>query len=115
MNLPSGTLDGQTGYQLRKLAYKMIHSTTLVLPAWQNILRELDLTISLMPWDISTRWDSTFDMLAYALKYQKAIESVMQQRDLGLHQFELTEIEWELVDELQGVLKVSAGLQCGNQ
>ncbi|KAF8523879.1 hypothetical protein BU17DRAFT_6007, partial [Hysterangium stoloniferum] len=68
--------------KLQNLAYKIIHLTTIVLPAWQGILKELKMSISLMPHDMSTHWNSTFDMLKYVLKHQKAVDTVTQQRDL---------------------------------
>ncbi|KIM56466.1 hypothetical protein SCLCIDRAFT_72349, partial [Scleroderma citrinum Foug A] len=70
--------------KLHKLAFRIIHSTTIVLPAWKEILRDLRLVVSCMPRDVMTRWNSTFDLLEYALKHQKAINLVTQQHELGL-------------------------------
>ncbi|KAG2744007.1 hypothetical protein P692DRAFT_20704388, partial [Suillus brevipes Sb2] len=70
--------------KLRKLAYKVIHSTTIVLPAWRKILEDLQAPITLMPRNILTCWNSTFDMLDYAIEHQEAIDTVTQCRDLGL-------------------------------
>jgi hypothetical protein len=55
--------------QLRKLAFKIIHSTTKLLPAWRDYLKELKLADRLMPRDVSTRWNSTFDMLNFAIEF----------------------------------------------
>ncbi|KIK76678.1 hypothetical protein PAXRUDRAFT_169128, partial [Paxillus rubicundulus Ve08.2h10] len=82
---------------LQNLAYKIIHSTTIVLPAWQCILKELKMSISLMPHDVLTHWNSTFDMLKYALKHRKAVDVVTQRRDLGLRKFELEHHEWVII------------------
>jgi len=54
----------------------MIHSTTKILPAWYACLEELKMAHRTMPRDVSTHWNSTFDMLEFALKYRKAIDSV---------------------------------------
>ncbi|KIM54106.1 hypothetical protein SCLCIDRAFT_61116, partial [Scleroderma citrinum Foug A] len=70
--------------KLCKLAFRIIHSTTIVLPAWKEILRDLHLVFSCMPRGVMTRWNSTFDLLEYALKHRKAIDLVTQQRELGL-------------------------------
>ncbi|KIM54880.1 hypothetical protein SCLCIDRAFT_69646, partial [Scleroderma citrinum Foug A] len=70
--------------KLRKVAFKIVHSTTIVLPAWKEILNDLCLTISLMPRDVATRWNSTFDLLEYALKHRRAVDLLMQRRELGL-------------------------------
>ncbi|KIK72755.1 hypothetical protein PAXRUDRAFT_43783, partial [Paxillus rubicundulus Ve08.2h10] len=90
---------------LRKLAFKIIHSTTIVLPAWQKILSELRMTVSFMPRDVATCWNSTFDMLEYALKHQRAVDVVTQQRELGLRKFELSDNEWLVVEQLYSILK----------
>ena len=65
------------------------------------------MTVSLMPRDVSTQWNSTYDMLAYALKHRKAVDSITQGRELGLRKFELADHEWETVEQLHDVLKVS--------
>ena len=60
-----------------------------------------------MPRDVSTRWNSTFDMLEFAINYRKAIDAMTDKRKLGLGVYELDEHEWTLVMQLQDVLKVS--------
>ncbi|KAG2094204.1 uncharacterized protein F5147DRAFT_585136, partial [Suillus discolor] len=65
--------------KLRKLTYKLIHSTTLLLPAWHRILRDQQMSVTNMPRDVSTCWNLTYDMLAYALAHRKAINAVTQQ------------------------------------
>ena len=62
----------------------------------------------LMPCNVATRWNSTFDMLDYALEHRKAVDTVTQWQDLGLHKYELADHEWEIVEQLQDVLKVRA-------
>jgi hypothetical protein len=64
------------------------------------------MTVSFMPRDVATRWNSTFDMLEYALKHRKAVDVVTQQRELGLRKFELSDDEWLVVEQLYSVLKV---------
>lgn len=85
----------------------MIHLTTLVLPAWRDILNNLRMKITCMLRDIATQWNSLFDLLEYALKHRKAIDLVTQRRELGMRDFELSDNEWELVEQLHSVLKVS--------
>ncbi|KAG1887418.1 uncharacterized protein F5891DRAFT_967254, partial [Suillus fuscotomentosus] len=90
---------------LRRLAYKVIHSTTIVLPVWHKILEDLQVPITLMPCNVSTCWNSTFDMLDYAIEHQEAVDIVTQRRDLGLRKFELNDEEWAIAKQLRGVLK----------
>jgi len=64
--------------------------------------------------DIATRWNSTYDMLEYALTHWPAIDQVTQQHDLGLRKFELSDEEWVVVQQLHNVLKVSLAFPtCG--
>jgi hypothetical protein len=60
-----------------------------------------------MPQDITTQWNSTFDLLEYALNHGKAIEMVIQCKQLGLRKYELGDEEWKLVEQLHDVLKAS--------
>lgn len=60
-----------------------------------------------MPRDVSTRWNSTYDMLTFALEYRKGLDMMTDQWKLGLGEYELTPHEWMLVKQLRDVLKVS--------
>ena len=59
-----------------------------------------------MPRDVSTRWNSTLDMLVYTLAHRKAVKHVTQDLVLGLRKFELNDKEWDLLQQLHDVLKV---------
>ena len=61
----------------------------------------------MMPRDVSTRWNSTFDMLDFAIQYRPAIDTMTAARDFGLRQYELVPAEWKIASELRDVLKVS--------
>ena len=93
-------------FQICKLAFKVIHSTMILLPAWRKILNGLKLLQQNILCDVQTWWNSTYDMLEFVLKYHQAIDSIPQRQDLGLHTFELDLDEWKLAQQLQDVLKV---------
>lgn len=59
-----------------------------------------------MPRDVTTRWNSTFDMLNFALEYRKAIQVTTSDLDLDLRQYELSRDEWRIAGYLRDVLKV---------
>jgi hypothetical protein len=63
-----------------------------------------------MPRDVSTRWNSTFDMLEFAIQYRPAINAMTAACDFGLRQYELVPAEWKIASELRDVLKVSVFL-----
>jgi hypothetical protein len=93
-------------YQLRKSAFAIKNSTTLILPRWFAILEELKLSARMMPRDVTTRWNSTFDMLDFAIEYRLALDTITSERDMKLRQFELSEEDWETAIHLRDALKV---------
>ena len=60
-----------------------------------------------MPRDVSTRWNSTFDMLDFALDYRAAIDKITGDRNCDLRTYELTNAEWDILGQLRTVLFVS--------
>ncbi|KAF9043412.1 hypothetical protein BJ165DRAFT_1321606, partial [Panaeolus papilionaceus] len=61
--------------KVRKVAFKTIHSSTLLLPAWKRCLKDLGIAIRLIPRDVRTRWNSTYDMLKFVLDHKRAYQS----------------------------------------
>jgi len=53
------------------------------------------------------RWNSTFDMLKFAIRYRIAIDAMTAVREYDLHKYELGSAEWNIAKELREVLKVS--------
>ena len=94
--------------QLQKLSYAIIHSTTLLLPTWFSTLKDMKLDERTMPRDVSTRWNSTYDMLKFAIDYRKAIDRLTMDKNLGLRQYELSDEEWEIAKQLSTLLMVSS-------
>lgn len=60
-----------------------------------------------MPRDVATRWNSTYEMLVFALEYRKAVDAMTGDRQLGLRNYEMSEEEWRNAEELRDILKVS--------
>jgi hypothetical protein len=60
-----------------------------------------------MPRDVSTRWNSTYDMLDFALQHKEPLTRMTGAVENGLRQYEMTKREWMLADQLKEVLKVS--------
>ena len=71
-----------------------------------NVLESLGLQPRMMPCDVSTRWNSTYDMLEFALEYRTALNMMTADRDMKLRQFELSKKEWGMATELCKALQV---------
>ena len=61
----------------------------------------------LIPRDVKTRWNSTYDMLNVAMEYRKVIDNITANKSLKLRQYELDEDGWEVIGDLLRVLKVT--------
>jgi hypothetical protein len=60
-----------------------------------------------MPHDVMTHWNSTYDMLNFALEYWNAINILMADQQNDLQAYELNDSEWIIMSQLSNVLKVS--------
>ena len=60
----------------------------------------------MMPCDVTTQWNSTYDMLEFAIEYQDALDTITGDREMKLRQYEIDEEEWEIAQQLQEALKV---------
>lgn len=85
----------------------MKNSSTLILPRWFSALEDLKLSPRKMPRDVSTRWNSTYDMLRFAVTYREALDVITGDREMKLRQYEMDSEEWEIAGQLCNVLKVS--------
>ena len=84
----------------------MKDSMTIILPQWLTTLEDCNLTQQMMPHDVSMRWNSTYDMLKFAVEYWEAIDSITGNQRMKLKQYELSEEDWEIEMKLHDVLKV---------
>ena len=46
-----------------------------------------------MPHDVATHWNSTYEMLKFTIKYVKALDMLTSEHKLGLHDYELDQME----------------------
>ena len=60
----------------------------------------------MMPRDVPTRWNSTFDMLAFASDYKKRLLKLLSNVNSSAIQYQLTNEEWAHVEELRTALQV---------
>lgn len=83
------------------------NSTTILLPAWEMMLSTHGLSTHMMPCDVSTHWNSTFNMLEFAIQYHVAIDAMTAVHGFNLWKYELVPDEWKIAIELQDILRVS--------
>jgi hypothetical protein len=88
----------------RRLAFAIVRSTTIALPAWRCHCKELNLKPRLLPRDVVTRWNSTYYMLDFAIKYRTVIDAMTADKSLKLRKFELEMEEWTIAEDLVAVL-----------
>jgi len=89
--------------QTRRIAFKIINSPTLLLLEWLALLECEALTPlhgHMIPRDVSTWWNSTYDHLAAVFELRDYIDRFTSIREHGLREFELTGEEWECVKQL---------------
>ena len=70
------------------------------------ILQDLKVAKRMIPCDVSTWWNLTFDMLDFAVEHITAIDTITGDHEMKLRQYELNEDDWEMARQLQDVLKV---------
>ena len=95
--------------QLCTLTNAIKNSSTILLPQWNATLEVLGLNVHIMPCDVSTCWNSTFDMLDFAINYCTALDAMTSNRDLSLRKYELEDNEWAIAEHLCDMLKVRQG------
>jgi hypothetical protein len=54
----------------------------------------------MMPQDVSTCWNSTFDMLNFAIRYCNAIDAMTVVCGFDLRKYEMGPLEWKIAMEL---------------
>lgn len=88
------------------MTFLLKNSTTILLLQWYKTLTAHNLPHCMMPHDVATQWNSTFDMLNFAIKYHPAIDTMTATRDFNLRKYELVPSDWGIARELQDVLEV---------
>ena len=78
----------------------------LLLPAWTACLESLKMKFKLIPQDVTTRWNSTYDMLKFVLDHRKAIDKFTADKDNNLRQLELSTGDWKMIKQLCDILEV---------
>jgi hypothetical protein len=86
--------------QICKLTFAIKNSSTLALPQWYQILEALSLDAWVMPRDIRTCWNATYDMLDFAYQYKWAINKITDIHKMKLCEYKIEAHKWEVVQQL---------------
>ncbi|KAF8867622.1 hypothetical protein CPB84DRAFT_1619821, partial [Gymnopilus junonius] len=60
--------------KLHKIVFALKNSTTILLPIWYKTVKAHHLPQQMMPHDVATQWNSTFNMMDFALNYCPVID-----------------------------------------
>ena len=63
--------------------------------------------LKMIPRDVVTHWNSTHNMMVFAIKYRKPIDSIMADKNLKLRKYELDNEGWNIIEQLVSVLQVN--------
>ena len=88
------------------MGFKIINSSTRLLPEWKTVCEEEGLPVRLLPRDVRTRWNSTFDMLDFAIKYRAVVDRMTMRPINCLRAYELDDAAWTMLTQIQEVLEV---------
>lgn len=69
---------------------------------------DISLPKRVLPRDVRTRWNSTYQMLAVAVEYKEAVDKLTADKKLSMRKYELSEAEWKIATDLRDVLQVRA-------
>ncbi|KAJ3748227.1 hypothetical protein EV360DRAFT_57004, partial [Lentinula raphanica] len=90
----------------RKISFKIIHSTTHLLPNWREQVDGTEFEGQTIPRDVATRWNSTFDMLIAFLKMKQPIMAFLDRSTNRVYDLLLEDDEWNAIEGLVSALKI---------
>ena len=89
-NLSPGILT-DLSWKICKLAFKIIYSSTVLLPAWDTAFQEAGLAVRKILWDVATHWNLSFNMMDFVVIYWAPVNLITNKRSLGLGKYALDE------------------------
>ncbi|KAJ7192443.1 hypothetical protein GGX14DRAFT_380169, partial [Mycena pura] len=101
-------------WKIRQLAFAIVHSTTIALPAWRKACKEKGKSPRLIPRDVRTRWNSLYDMLVVATEYKEVVNTVTGDRNLDLRKYDVSDAEWTILEDMVFTLKYYSATEESN-
>ncbi|KAE9387864.1 hypothetical protein BT96DRAFT_777490, partial [Gymnopus androsaceus JB14] len=98
----------------RRVSFKIINSPTLLLPQWRETVANTEFKNfvpchdknHVLPHDIATHWNSTYNMLSAFIKMKSAVVDFLDHASNGLADYALSLEEWEAIGDLVKALKI---------
>lgn len=90
--------------QLRKTTF--VKDSTMIICLNGSPPPRMSLCQCMMPRDVTTCWNSTYDMLVFALEYRDALDPLTGNQRMKLRRYELMEEDWNIATKLHDILKV---------
>ncbi|KAI9459956.1 hypothetical protein HD554DRAFT_1998511, partial [Boletus coccyginus] len=90
---------------IRGLAFAIIRSTPISLPAWYQLCSDANLKPKLIPRDVVTRWNSTYKALCFVLAYRQPVDAITAKEKYKLRKYKLDNEEWQIIRDLVCLLK----------
>ncbi|KAJ7346380.1 hypothetical protein DFH08DRAFT_701395, partial [Mycena albidolilacea] len=78
---------------VRTVATKTVNYSTKLLSAWKQAVLDHGKKPKILPRDVKTRWNSTFDMINTALAYKKVIRDFTLDETNGLQSYVISTLE----------------------
>ncbi|KAE9383909.1 hypothetical protein BT96DRAFT_843140 [Gymnopus androsaceus JB14] len=92
--------------QAHKISFKIINSTTLLLPQWREHVANTAFKDRVLPRDVATQWNSTYNMLAAFLEMKEPVSQFLDHSSNGMAKFLLDNNEWTAIEGLVSALKI---------
>jgi hypothetical protein len=64
----------------------------------------------IMPQDVATWWNYTYEMFNFTYTYRNAYNELCANRDMKMQKYEVEDSEWEIVKQLADIVKVNGPL-----
>ncbi|KAE9385640.1 hypothetical protein BT96DRAFT_840447, partial [Gymnopus androsaceus JB14] len=89
-----------------RISFKIINSPAVLLPRWRETMASTEFKDRVLPCDIATRWNSTYNMLCAFIEMKTVIVQFLDCASNGLVDYTLSEEEWEAANDITKALKV---------
>ncbi|KAJ3753995.1 hypothetical protein EV360DRAFT_29703, partial [Lentinula raphanica] len=90
--------------QTRKISYKLINSSTGLLPKWREHLSDTEFAGRTLRRDVATRWNSTHNMLECFLEMKTVVSSFLDRASYKVSEYMLSDEEWDVIKDLVMIL-----------